>query len=181
MINALRTHPNSRNLLALTLLGLSFTVAFQYIFSLLYRPLAPYTIIQFEYAGSAESLNAMTAVWGAAGVQAAQWSLWIDFLFMPAYAALAGGLVLLTARASAGVWQTAGLWLALAPLVAWACDIFENIVLLTNLPPAAPSTLWLTISTAATNIKFGLLGVCLVYFVAALIWLGVQRLPLNRH
>ncbi len=171
----LLTWPNGRNLLALTLFGLSFTIAFQYLFSIIHRAMAPVTIIDLEFVGTPANLTAMTAAWGAAGTTAAQASLWVDYLFMPVYAALAGGLTLLTARASAGRWQTLGLWLALAPLGAWVCDALENTLLLNSLPPAAPAPLALTVAGLAAAVKFGLLAVCLIYVAAALIRLGLAR------
>lgn len=172
----LLTWPNGPNLLAFTLVGLSFTIAFEYVFGLIHRPMAPVSIVDFEYVWTAERLAAMTAGWGAAGTAAAQLSLWVDYLFMPVYVLLASGLVLLTARAAVGRWQSVGLWLALAPLGAWACDAVENAILLNSLPPAAASTALLTLSGVLSSIKFGLLIVCVVYVLAALVPWGLRRL-----
>ena len=116
----LSERPSTKNLLAITLAGLSFTIAFQYLFGLIHRAIAPFTIVDLEFAWTPAGLAAMTAAWGAAGDAAARTSLWVDYLFMPTYTALAAGLVLLTARASAGAWRAAGLWLTLAPFGAWA-------------------------------------------------------------
>jgi hypothetical protein len=168
--------PSTKNLLALTLAGLSFTIAFQYVFGLIHRDIAPATIVDLEFAWTPARLGAMTAAWGAAGDAAARASLWVDYLFMPAYTALAAGLVLLTARASAGAWRTAGLGLALAPFGAWACDALENAMLLISLPPAEPAPLALTVAGVAAAVKFALLAVCLVYFMAARARLGLARL-----
>jgi hypothetical protein len=163
-------------LLAILLAGLAFTIAFQYVFGLIHRAIVPFTIVDLEFAWTPERLGAMTTAWGTAGDAAARLSLWVDYLFMPAYAALAAGLVLLTARAAAGPWRSVGLWLALAPLGAWACDALENAMLLISLPPAAPAPLALTVAGVAAAVKFALLGVCLVYFLTALAALGLARL-----
>ena len=49
-------------------------------------------------------------------------------------------------------------------------------MLLISLPPAAPAPLALTVAGVAAAVKFGLLAICLVYFLAALIQLGLARL-----
>lgn len=175
----LQTWPAASNLLALTLAGLSFTVAFQYVFNQIHRHIAPYTILDLEFAWTPAQLAAMTAAWGPAGDEAARLSLWVDYLFMPVYVMLAVGLVLLTARAAAGRWRTAGLWLALAPVGAWVCDAIENTLLLNSLPPATPAAAALTGAGLAAALKFGLLAVCLIYFLAALAGLGLRRLKPN--
>ncbi|MBL8056894.1 MAG: hypothetical protein JNK29_09365 [Anaerolineales bacterium] len=168
--------PSPQNLLAVTLAGLSFTIAFAYVFGLIHRAMAPFTIVDLEFAWTPARLAEMTTAWGAAGDAAARQSLWVDYLFMPVYVALAAGLVLITARASAGGWRTAGLWLTLAPFGAWACDALENAMLLTSLPPAAPAPWALTVAGLAAAVKFGLLAVGLIYFAAALVRLGLARL-----
>lgn len=159
----LLTIPKTKNLLAITLVSASAVAGFLYVFGLIHRPMAPYTILDLQFAGTAQRLNEMTSAWGEAGNRAAQLSLWVDFAFMPAYAALFAGLTLLAARAASGRQQTLGLWLAPAPFAAWAFDALENALLLTALPPAAPTDTVLSGAAAAAALKFGLLLAGAVY------------------
>jgi hypothetical protein len=159
--------PQTKNLVAVTLVAASAVAGFAYSFGLIHRAMAPYSIIDLEFAGTAQRLNEMTGAWGEAGNRAAQLSLWVDYAFMPAYAVLFAGLTLLAARAAAGRWQTLGLWLAPAPFAAWACDALENALLLAALPPAMPSDAMLTGAAVAAALKFGLLLTGAIYVIAA--------------
>lgn len=172
----LLTTPQTKNLVAVTLVAASAVAGFAYIFGLIHTALAPYSILDLEFAGTTQRLNAMTGAWGEAGNRAAQLSLWVDYAFMPAYAALFAGLTLLTARAVSGRWQTLGLWLTLAPFAAWAFDALENTLLFIALPPAAPSDAVLTGAVAAAALKFGLLLAGAMYILLAGGWTLVHRL-----
>src|SRR5258708_40139794 len=79
--------------------------------------------------------------WGRAGMAVMRRSLHVDFAFMPVYAFAAAMCTLLAARSASGFAQNVGLWLVLAPFLAWALDIVENLGLLAALdhypnPPA---------------------------------------------
>lgn len=160
------TTPQTKNLVALTLVAASATAGFYYIFGMIHKAIAPYTIIDLEFAGTARRLGEMMAAWGEAGDRAAALSLWVDFAFMPAYALLFAGLTLLAARAVSGRWQTIGLWLTLAPFAAWAFDALENVMLLNALPPALPTDAGLTTAAVAAAIKFGWLLMSAGYVLA---------------
>lgn len=162
----LLTTPKTKNLVAVTLVAASAVAGFAYVFGLIDKAMAPYTIIDLEFASNAQRLNEMTSAWGEAGNRAAQLSLWVDYAFMPAYAVLFAGLTMLAARATIGRWQTLGLWLALAPCAAWVLDALENALLLSALPPAAPSDAVLTGAAVAAALKFGLLLAGAVYILA---------------
>jgi hypothetical protein len=138
------------------------------------HPLSPYTIVSLELAWTPEQASPMLAAWGAAGQQVARESLLLDFAFMPAYAFLFAGVVLVAARGAARRMrtslQTVGLWLVAAPFVAWACDITESLALLRLL--AAPRDLSrpaLQVAGWAASLKFELLLLCLGYTLLAFI------------
>jgi hypothetical protein len=170
------TTPQNKNLIALTLTAVAATAGVWYILGMINRNLAPYTIIDLEFARTTQRLSEMTMAWGEAGNSAAALSLWVDFAFMPAYALLFAGLTLLAARAVSGAWRTLGLWLTLAPFVAWAFDALENVMLLNALPPAAPTNAGLTVAAVAAAIKFGLLLIGAVYVLAVGGLAGLRRL-----
>lgn len=169
-MHILSYRPNSKNLVAIVLIALAVTVGMWTIFGFIHRALEPYTILDLEFAWAPARLGEMAAHWGEAGNAAARLSLWVDFAFMPAYALLFSGVTLLAARALPGRWQTAGLWLGLAPFAAWAFDALENVMLLNALPPAAPSEAGLMVAGAAAAVKFALLVAGALYSLGALIW-----------
>lgn len=169
-MTALLHLPSQRVVLAVTLAALVATVALAFVFDGLHRPLAPYTIVDLEFAGAPARLAEMTEAWGAAGLAAARQSLWLDFLFMPAYALLFAGLALMVARATSGLAQTLGLWLSLMPFAAWAWDLLENVMLLSALPPALAAETALRVAAVAAGVKFGVLGLAGLYIIVGGAW-----------
>lgn len=169
------TRPKSQYVLFLALLMLAAVAGFQYTFQVIHQPLAPRTIVDFEFAWTPANAQEMMSVWGAAGDVAARQSLLIDFGFMPVYALAFAGFTLLAARSAKGRVQTPGLWLAVAPFVSAVCDAVENLCLLNTLDNAAsPSAALLTLAGVMAAIKFALLLAALVY------WLLVIALRLKR-
>lgn len=169
-MTALLHIPPQRVVLAVTLAALVATAILAFVFDGLHRPMAPYTIVDLEFAGAPARLAEMTAAWGAAGTDAARQSLWLDFLFMPAYALLFAGLALMVARATSSLAQTLGLWLTLMPFAAWAWDLLENVMLLNALPPALAAETALRVAAVAAGVKFGVLGLSGLYIVAGGVW-----------
>lgn len=165
----LLTFPNRTALWVAALAALAATSAFEYLFSLLNRPLAPRTIVDFEFAWNAARAAEMTGAWGEAGNAAARASLWLDFGFIPVYALLFASVTLFAARASTGRWQTLGLWLTLAPFAAGLFDAVENASLLSLLPPSAPADTPALLAGVCASLKFGLLLVCLAYILITLL------------
>jgi hypothetical protein len=108
-------------------------------------------------------------------------ALWLDFAYMPAYALLAAGLVVLQARRSRGAAQRLGLRLAAAPFAAWLLDVVENVALLRVLgAPAAPPPALLVVAGLSASLKFLLLLACGLYVIFALVmrlavWLSLRR------
>ena len=64
------------------------------------------------------------------GIDVARVNLKLDFGFIPAYALLFASLTLLVSLYRAGLAQSIGLWLVLAPFVAGIFDVVENMYLL---------------------------------------------------
>jgi hypothetical protein len=153
----------------ITALALLATLAIFIVFALHDRGLRPYTIVSFELAWTPLQAEKLFAAWGAPGQRVARESLLIDFAYMPAYALLFAGLVLVEARRSAGRVQRLGLSLALVPFAAWLCDAVENVALLNVLAaPASPSAPLLQLAGLSASLKFLLLLVCVLYIVFAL-------------
>ena len=128
-------------------------------------------IIGFELAGDTESAERILAEWGDEGRDAARLSLWLDFLYLAAYAAF-WALAVRAARdlalrrgwnrlARAGaVWPAA--------LAAGAFDVLENVGLLVVLG-GADGPAWPALATGFALLKFVTLGVAELYVAVALI------------
>jgi hypothetical protein len=169
------TRPKSQHVLFLALLMLAAVVGFEYAFQVIHQPLAPRTIVDFEFAWTPANAMQMMDAWGAEGDTAARQSLLIDFGFIPVYALAFAGFTLLAARAASGRVQTLGLWLTLASFAAGLFDAIENLCLLNTLDQAAsPSAALLTLAGAMAAIKFALLLAALLY------WLLVIALRLKK-
>jgi hypothetical protein len=149
------------------------------------QQLAPYSIVRFEFAGSPEGARPMLDAWGKPlpedkrttqatnGLDAARQSLVFDFPFLVAYAAFLSALGLLAYRAAPAGLARLGAWLSLAPFVAAALDVFENIALLLVLQqPQAPPPLPLRLAAVLAGVKFALVIGVVLYAVG----IGLVRL-----
>ena len=174
----LRQWPAPLTLRRIVIIAFSATFVLFLLFQWHDHPLSPYSIVSLELAWTPATAGTILAQWGAGGQQVARQSLWLDFLFMPAYAFLFAGATLSVARGApqgfgAGTrinWQRWGFWLAALPFVAWACDITENLALLRVLAAAdTPSATALQVAGWAASTKFELLLVCLAYSLGVLL------------
>lgn len=133
-------------------------------------------IVPFEFAGNADRANEIVRSWETAGVNAAKWSLWLDFVFLFVYSALLGLACFYVANAA----ETAG-WkgvssigraLATGALAAGLFDAIENVLLLRMLAkgPTDPKAkgAWV-----AASLKFGIAGMCVAYaaLIRGFLWL----------
>lgn len=139
---------------------------------------APRGIISFELAGGEAQARAILASWDAAAQRYADYSLRIDFLYLIAYSTTIG----LACTWAADVFRARGWGLsAVGVPLAWGLwlaallDATENIALLRLLhgPVASP---WPQIAWACATLKFILVGLGLLYFVAGVVTWLVGRL-----
>lgn len=165
--------PNAPTLTAVTLAAIAFSAGIYAVMGFINTALQPFTIIDLEFASTAPRLADMVAVWGTAGIDAARQSLWLDFGFIPAYVLAFAGVTLIVARFATGGWQQAALNVMWLPVVAGLLDASENIALLSSLPPAPAGAL--TIAAVCAGLKFALLGVTLIFIVAALARRAIAR------
>jgi hypothetical protein len=132
---------------------------------------APHGIVSFEFAGDAATAGRMLEAWGEAGRARAAQILWLDFLFLAAYAP---GIALLCAaasdreRARGSRLADVGAALAWGLLLAGVLDAIENLALLRTLTAAEPS-LWPALAAACAGPKFALVAAGLLYVVASLL------------
>ncbi len=175
----LETRPSTRVVAAITVAALVATVAVWSLFTEPEREMSArgYGIVDYELAFTAERANDILHAWGAEAEPAARRSLLVDFAFMPSYGLLFAGITLLIARLQGGKLRRAGLALTPLALVAALCDALENLMLLSMLGAAgrvavAPPL----VAGVAATIKFALLAVLIVYWLAAGVAWAAQRL-----
>jgi hypothetical protein len=135
-------------------------------------------IIAFEVAFTSGKAQEIVVAWGSKGHDAAQLSLWLDFLYLIAY-----GLFLwlairalgdaLTGRGMAG-WAQPAAAISLLPLVAAAADAVEDAFLLLVLGGHA-SSIGPPLAGGFATLKFVCLAVAIVYLLAGLVALALSR------
>ncbi len=159
--------PKAPTLTAVTLAAIAFAAGIYAVLGFVNKALLPYSIIDLEFASTAARLGEMVGAWGQAGVDAARRSLALDFAFIPCYVLAFSGLALIVTRAVSAAWQRIGLTVIWLPVIAGLLDVIENVALLNSLPSAGAG--WLLVASISAGLKFSLLGVTLLYIIAALI------------
>ncbi|NUQ39244.1 MAG: hypothetical protein HUU23_15975 [Caldilineales bacterium] len=135
---------------------------------------APQGIVSFELAGDLPTAQAILASWDARTRIFAGFSLGFDYLFMPLYAAsIALALAWAAAQWRGGWIARLGLGLAWGQVVAALCDAVENLALWRLLGGGGEP--WPALAQSMALIKFGLIGLGLLYALA-----GVGRWLLRR-
>jgi hypothetical protein len=167
------TIPSRTTLLLIAIISGVITGALTWKLAAINRELAPYDIVRYEFAWSAECAKQMFSAWGEAGRDAARRSLRYDVPYLLVYPFFLSTLVLLAARAVDGRWASLGAWLALAPFAAAAFDALENVALWRVLERyLEPPEGLLRFAALSAGVKFLLLGAPALYALAV----GVRRL-----
>lgn len=127
---------------------------------------APQGIISFQMAGTAEQTHAILRSWRADGEVWARVSLWLDFLFIPAYVFALIQLTRHLMRDRPGVRERmVARWIRTLFLAAGLSDVTENILLLNNFnPPTDVVSLSATICALIkyTGLTLGIAGLVIV-------------------
>lgn len=114
---------------------------------------APQGIISFQLAGNADQASAILQSWGPEGSFWARVSLWVDFLFVPAYVL---SMIMLTRhlmRDRPGVRERmVARWIRALFVAAGVSDVAENVLLLNNFDN--PTDLISLSATICALIKF---------------------------
>lgn len=174
LIKKLDTFP-SPHLALITLLSLAGTLILMItlgtIDNVLTAPPPHYSIIDFEFAFTAEKAGEIIKTWGPTLQEAAHKSLVIDFAYLVTYALFMSSLALLVTRSLKGA--HIGSTLAVMPWVAALLDAVENVCLLYTL--GAQSGVIVFLSGVCALIKF-----VLVSIVVGFIIIGGGYLLINR-
>jgi hypothetical protein len=160
------------------------------------RPLRPFTIIDYEFAGSGARALEIVGAWQAAGADGglhythnAVFSLGVDLLWIPCYVvAISLGCMLASGVLKSPLWVRLGAALAGVIVLAGAFDYVENVMLLqtlfdalTVLGSAADNTRVGLITNApaiaavCAGLKFAIVGICILYALTGGVMSGVRR------
>lgn len=161
--------------------GLVITALLLFALLMVNQPLqtasAPQGIVSYQMAGSADQAHAIVRSWRSEGVAWAKVSLWLDFLFIPAYVLTLMRLTRHFTRDRPGIRERAGArWVRALFVTAGVSDGAENILLLNNFNP--PTDEISLSATLCALIKF----TALTLGVAGLVIIrAARRHPLAHH
>jgi len=136
-----------------------------------------YGVIEFEFAWTSEQINTIFKAWGSEGKKKEAFVTYVDFLFIPCYSLFMAGCILLVTRKLEGKLQEIGLYMTILPFVAGIFDVIENISLLLMLTYDA--FIWSLspfIASLCATIKFSLIFIAIIFFIAALIIVIIKKL-----
>jgi len=127
---------------------------------------APQGIVSFQLAGTADHARNILLSWGEEGLVWAKASLWLDFLFIPAYLLALLHLTRHFMKDRPGVRErTIARWVQALFLTAGVSDTAQNILLLNNFhPPGDTLTLYATICALVryTGLALGIAGLVII-------------------
>jgi len=127
---------------------------------------APQGIVSFQLAGTADHALAIIRSWGAEDLIWAKASLWLDFLFIPAYLLALMHLTNHFMKDRPGVRErTIARWVRALFLTAGVSDTTQNILLLNNFhPPDDTFTLYATVCALVryTGLALGIAGLVII-------------------
>ena len=138
---------------------------------------APQGIVSYQLAGTANQAHAIFRSWGGEGVAWAKVSLWLDFLFIPAYMLALIHLTRHFTRDRPGVRERmVARWIRALFVTAGLSDGTENILLLNNFnPPTDELSLSATLCALIkfTALTLGIAGLVIIR--------AARRHPLAHH
>ncbi|MFX0064339.1 MAG: hypothetical protein ACFFC7_19370 [Candidatus Hermodarchaeota archaeon] len=140
-----------------------------------------YGILEFEFGFTAQQIGIIFNAWNTFIFQQQTLGVYLDFVYIPSYALLLGGLVLWLTRQLEGKMQQIGLLFTVAPIIAGVFDFIENVGLLLMLNDVnsyingTASDLIPMITSICAFIKFGLLILAIAFFLISLIYWLVKR------
>jgi len=177
-LEKLKISPKNVVVLIFTIIGFTiFLMINLLIFNPLARSVSVYGILDFEFAWTKDQILVIFSAWGAEGISLQIFGVYWDFPYIIGYSLFISGCILLVVRQLEGKLQRLGLWIFLTPFLAGIFDVIENINLLIMLTLTPNfSVICPPIATISALIKFGLLGIGIVFFFTALIFAIIKRI-----
>ncbi len=156
--------PSRRTLLVIAVISGVLSLVLALKLRAIDQELKPYSIVEYEFAWSAERAKEMYSAWNEAGRDAARESLWYDVPFLLVYPFFISALVLLSARDRSRRLARLGTWLGVTPFAAALLDVGENVALWRALERfEQPPELLLQLAALLAGVKFLLLGASGLY------------------
>ncbi len=144
------------------------TVILLIVFIFMDAPLQPYSIVAFEFAGNTKNTADILLTWDEHADLFAAFGL--DYLFMPVYATALALSILLAAGKHRGWFEILGTWLGWGAFAAALFDAVENYALARMLLMDEIRSSFPEMAALCAAIKFGLLGLGLIYALAGWLW-----------
>ncbi len=160
------------------LLSLTLLTAMHSLDQTLITQTAPRGIVSFELAGSIEKTRQILNEWGPEGKAYATLSLGLDYLFLIVYALFISLACIRIARHLKSRFSFVAAWgfvLGWALFLAALLDAIENFALI-KLAFESQHESWPIIARWCAVIKFGIVGVGLVYILSGVLFIIVQKL-----
>ncbi len=132
---------------------------------ILMRPFSPTNIVQFELAKTVDSAQLIIDAWGSEGVSKAQWSIYLDFVFLFLYAwAIALGCKVSTTFSANDNLIKAGAFFSRIIWFAGSCDLIENLAMLFTLSDMNELTVSMAFYFAIIKFIIVLVALLLIFF-----------------
>lgn len=153
---------------------IAFTFVMQWQGAALKNSFTPMGIVHLELAQTQELFQKIVASWEA---EMLYWNLALDFLYIPMYTYFFQiTLSIFIPRHRSKIVQQIGILLKNATLVAFFCDMAENIGMIISLSSMQASLVYILTSWMA-GLKFAILGFCLIYVVVSIPTLFFRKRP----
>jgi hypothetical protein len=180
-MEGLMSIPGRRTLLIIAVVSGVLTVAIGLKLRAIDQELTPYSIVHYEFAGSAERAQKMFTKWDETGREAARESLRYDAPYLLVYPFFVSALVLLSARAGTRKltpWETR---FTVAPFIAALLDVLEDVALWRALDRfEQPPEGFLQFAALMAGVKFLLLIASALYVLGVGLPALVARLRARR-
>lgn len=145
------------------LMGFSYLMQWQG--AALKNSFTPMGIIHLEFASTADLFQKIVQHWD---IQTLRWNIAIDFLYIPIYTYFFQlTLALLAQRHRSKLVRQFGLLLKNAALLAFFCDILENIGMILSLTGAQSSWVY-TLTNGFAGVKFAIIGINIIYILVSI-------------
>lgn len=178
MLEKLKASPSKTIVILIILISvipfIILTILFQLDEAIL--AISGYGIVNFEFAYNEAMAKTILAAWDPILIPVVLRGIYMDFGYIASYGFLMMGVMILIARELKGTWQEVALFYAIAPFIAGAFDIVENInlIVMLNDPAGFPSFVP-TIASICASIKFGFLLMVIGFAAIAGIALLIRK------
>lgn len=178
MLEKLKTSPSRNLVILITLISFVPFIILTILFQLDSAALASsgYGIVSFEFAFNEAMAKTMLTAWGPTLIPLVLQGTYMDFGYIASYSVFMMGIMILVVRALKDRWQSIALFCTVAPFIAGAFDIVENINLIMMLnDPVGFLSFVPTVASICAVFKFGFLLLVIGFAAIAGIILLIRK------